>query len=304
MSIIDPNDPNLVLSPLADPVANAMYSSVEVAGLAMESLIGATLETDNEKLNGKITSVTPQSTYASTRRRGCRVDFKNDTDENEKAIVEIQINPDMGIMARNLFATAHVLTETSTRGDKIAQMVSKMPRVIFINILAYNIRDGKKDSKDIVQPFKVLYTKEPKEVAVPNFSGYNIQLPRILEMKPDFTNGLYCWAYTLYTAHVEEITIQEVVAMVPALQEYSEKNAGYQQFCDRYQMGSSDPKTRNEYVLWVNDRMREEGERQWVSDQRAISIARKLLQRNHPIEEVIEDTGLTFEEVISLQKKL
>jgi len=34
----------------------------------------------------------------------------------------------------------------------------------------------------------------------------------------------------------------------------------YQQFCERYQSVSSDPETRKEYMLWFNDRMREEGE--------------------------------------------
>jgi len=302
-------DPNLVLSPLADPVVNAMYANAEVAGLAMESFINAILATDKEKLNGKITNVTPQSSYISTRNRSCRVDVDNGTDANEKAIIEIQINPDFGIMTRNLFALSHILTGTSTKGDKIAQMVSKMPRVIFINILDYNIRE---DNVEIVQPYKILYTKEPQKIAIPNFSGYNVQLPRIVEMNPDFTNNLYCWAYTLYTAHAENKTVQEVISMTPDLQEYAEIDAGYQQFCERYQYVSSDPETRTEYRLWFNDRMREEGEKEWIiqttrnetKKEDAIAFALKLLKRNRPIEEIIEDTDLSLEEVMALQKTI
>jgi hypothetical protein len=52
-----------------------------------------------------------------------------------------------------------------------------------------------------MQPFKILYTKLPQETAIPNFNGYNVQLPRILETEPDFNSGIYCWGYTLYTAH-------------------------------------------------------------------------------------------------------
>ena len=106
--------------------------------------------------------------------------------------------------------------------------------------MCYNIRDS---NTEIVQPFKILYTKAPKEVAIPNFSGYNVQLPRILEMNADFNNALYCWAYTLYTAHVEKKSVKEVVAMTQALQEYAERDIGYQQFCERYRLASADPKT-------------------------------------------------------------
>ena len=63
MSSIDPNDPNLVLSPLADPVAGAIFANAEVAGLASESLINATLKEEKEPLlAGKVISVTPQRT--------------------------------------------------------------------------------------------------------------------------------------------------------------------------------------------------------------------------------------------------
>jgi len=230
---MNPEAPDFVMSPLADPVVSAMYANAEVAGLAMESLIRVVLESDNEQLKGKIQSLTPQSTYASARKRGCRVDIKSETDSNEKIIAEIQVKIDRSIMKRDLFAASHIFTETSTRGDTPSQMAMKMPRVIFINILGYNIRE---DNTEMIQPFKMMYTKEPKMVAIPNFSGYNVQLPRILEMEADFSNGLYCWAYTLYTAHVKSKTVQEVLAMTPVLQEYAELDKGYRQFCDRYQL--------------------------------------------------------------------
>ena len=70
MSSIDPNDSNLVLSPLADPVAGAIFANAEVAGLASESLINATLKEEKEPaLAGKVISVTPQRTHSSPTRR-------------------------------------------------------------------------------------------------------------------------------------------------------------------------------------------------------------------------------------------
>ena len=45
---------------------------------------------------------------------------------------------------------------------------------------------------------------------------------------------------------------------------------------------------------------RQEGRREGASE-RSIEIARKLLKRNRPIDEIVEDTGLTREEVENLR---
>ena len=257
MSYDEPNDPNMILSPLADPVVSAVFADEEVSGLASESLIKCILEPD-EKLLGKVVRVTPQKSYSDPFSRGSRVDVDIETDANEKAIFEINIYTDKTIMHRNIFTSSHIFKSTSSKGDTTVQMVAKMPKVIFINILMYNIRN---DNTDLVQPFKIMFTKPPQRAAIPQFSGYNIQLPRINEMEPDFTSGLYCWCYTLYTAHTENKTIQEVLNMTPELLSYAEREPGYFQFCQRYGLVSADPDTRHEYFLWLKDRWREEGVR-------------------------------------------
>ena len=295
------NDLNLVLSPLADPVVSAMYPNVEKAGLAMGSLINSTLKEDNQQLDGEIESVTPQSSYTDVENRGCRVDIETRTNVNSRVITQIQINPDPRIMIRNIFEASHIFVGTSTKGDDHAALVANMPRIIFINILTYNLR---KSNKDLVQPYKVLYTKEPTEVAIPHFSGYNIQLHRIPDMTPDFTNDLFCWGYTLYTAHKKEMTIKEVLAMTPQLQEYAERDLGYQQFCDRYDFASADAKTRREYMLWAKNRMREEGERDWIKKEAMEEVALAMLKLKRPINEIALVTGLSVEEVEALKNSL
>ncbi|MCL2356859.1 MAG: Rpn family recombination-promoting nuclease/putative transposase [Defluviitaleaceae bacterium] len=276
MKTTDPNDPNLILSPLADPVAGAIFANAEVAGLASESLINATLKEEKEPLLvGKVVSVTPQRTHSSPTRRGCRVDVDTETDANEIARYEVQISPEMHIMERDLFSAAHLLIEKSTKGDTSAQMAAKMPKVIYINLLGYILR---KTNTDMVQPFKVMYTKPPSEVAIPKFGGYNIQLPRLLEMKePDFASDLYCWCYTLYTAHLENKTVQEVVAMTPGLQAFADRDAGFRQFIDRYETVSADPETRREYAMWFDEALREEGMLAWARQEGRDEVEQKLL---------------------------
>jgi hypothetical protein len=119
----------------------------------------------------------------------------------------------------------------------------------------------------MVQPFKIMYTKPPQEVAISNFCGSNIQLPQILKMEPNFADDLYCWCYTLYTAHEDNKTMKEVVAMTPQLQAFAGRDAGFNQFYDRYETVSADTKTRREYAKWVNDTLRAAGEIEAAQDE-------------------------------------
>ncbi|MCL2572635.1 MAG: Rpn family recombination-promoting nuclease/putative transposase [Defluviitaleaceae bacterium] len=302
----DPSNPNSAPSPLADPITSAIFSSVEEAGLAAESLIRETLKSDgNEKLLGKIIRVTPQHSHISPRYRSCRVDIESETDSNEHIIVEVQTSRDPNIMRRDLFTASHIYVKTSNKGDSPTQMATKMPRVIFINILGYNIRS---DNNDLVQPFKVLYTKPPHDIAIPNFCGYNIQLPKVEEMKPDFNSGLYCWCYTLYTAHKQNKSIQEVITMTPALQAYTLEDTGFLQFCKRYNLIAGTETARWEYQRWIWDTMREEGilegAREEALEQGQViateNLARKMKEAGYPIKNIIELTGLTHNKIQEL----
>ena len=250
------------LSPLADPVINAIFANAQVSGLAAESFIKAVIESDddesNGKLNGKIISVIPQTSFTDPINRGCRVDVYVESDSNERIIFEINIYPDRTIIQRDFLAASHIFRSSSVKGDTAVQMAARMPRTVFINILTDNIRD---DNSDIVQPVKVMFTKAPIRTAMPKFSIYNIQLPQVQETKPNFSNGLYCWCYTLYTAHKENKSIQEVLQMTPELASYAEREPGYLQFCQRYGLVAADPDTRHEYFLWYMNRLREEGRR-------------------------------------------
>jgi len=57
----------IVMSPLANPVVGAIFTSVKSAGMAARSIIDSILKSDNSGLNGTITRVTPQGTYDNSR---------------------------------------------------------------------------------------------------------------------------------------------------------------------------------------------------------------------------------------------
>ncbi len=248
---------NLKPSPLADPMVNFMFANKDVAGLAAESLIRVTLQAANQDIKiGRIISVTPQRYHSDTKTRGCRVDVEVETDENEIIVFEVETTPNYIITQRDILSAAHVFTRTSKTGDTDLQMARRMPKFIAINILNYNIR---KDNKDVLQPFGIMYVKPPITSAAPNFTGYHVQLPRLMDMEADFTNEFFCWYYTMYMAHKEKKTVQEVLVMTPQLQEYAERDKGYRQFCEQYKFAAADPQTRDEYFSWYKGLMHEAG---------------------------------------------
>ena len=305
---------DIVMSPLADPVIAAIFASVETSGEAAASIVRAVLESNNRIIKGNITHITPQSTFSTPKTRGCRVDVHVETDQNEYIIVEVQINPDKHILHRNLFSSARIITETSRPGDTTASMAKRMPKIIHINLLAYNLRE---DNTDLVQPFEIMYTKAPVRQALENFSGYNIQLPRVLEMPADFSDPLYCWCYILYKAHMEEKTLQEVIDMTPEALVFASEDNGYKQFCQQYELVASNPESRKEYYAWINYHMRIEGELEWARDagmaqgletgreegraSTLVHVALNLLSTGSPMAYVVKVTGLTEEELAQLK---
>ena len=251
------NEVDIFMSPLDDPVFGAIYANAEVAGLAMESLVKAVFDSDNESFKGKIESITPQQVHLSPTERGFRVDVEVKTDTNERWIIEVQVNTDSHILLRNLVVASHVFYGSSDKGDNVWEMARKLPKVIHINILGFVLRKG---SRELLEPFKIMYTKKPKEVAIPHFYGYNIQLPNVENTEQDFTNSLYSWCYILYKAHKERKTAKEVLDMTPTLQKFARVDAGFDQFCKRYAFVTTDPESRKKHLAWVLDCMKIQGQ--------------------------------------------
>jgi predicted transposase/invertase (TIGR01784 family) len=299
----------VALSPLADPVVAAIFSDVDSAGLAIQSFLGAALAEDGVRI-GKVIEVTPQSYYKHPGERGCRIDVKASTDDNERALFEVQLNPDPTIFRRNLFSAARMLTDSSKSGTTHAELAESMPKVISINILNYDIR---RDSKHFLQPIKLLYTKPPHTVALPQFSIYNIQLPRFRESEQDFNNPLYCWIYAMDTAMRQKVTIREVISMTPELQHFATGDTGFVQYCERYDRVASDPDTRDEYYNWIDEQIRqhgmmlgaeEKGRLRGVKEglkEGKLEAARSFLAMGLPSEQVAKGTGLPLSTVLKLR---
>jgi hypothetical protein len=257
----------LNFSPFADPVVSACFSSVETAGLAVRSLGNSVTQQDGITI-AEVISVTPQSCSKTPGRRGTRVDVRSKTAANQELIYEVNMYPDHAIHQRNFLAAAQVVMEGAGEGTTSAELAKRMPYVICINILDFNIR---KDNPDWLQPAKYVYTKEPIAVAMPQYISYDIELPKFRLAPPDFTSDLYCWVYSLEEARKTGKTIKEVVDMTVEIREFADRDIGFRQFCDRYQFVAADPDTRNEFLKWQLELMRQQGIRDAALEEGALA---------------------------------
>jgi hypothetical protein len=245
----------LNFSPFADPVVSACFSNVETAGLAVRSLGNSITKQDGVTI-AEVISVTPQSYSKIPGQRGTRVDVRSKTAAKQELIFEVNMYTDRTIHQRNFLAAAQAVTESSDEGTTATLFAERMPYIICVNILDFDIR---KDNPDWLQPAKYVYVKEPVVTALPQFVGYDVELPKFRLAPPDFTSDLYCWIYALDKAHSTGKTIKEVIEMTAELREFEARDSGFRQFCDRYQFVATDPNTRDEFQKWRREVMRQQG---------------------------------------------
>jgi hypothetical protein len=154
------------MSPLADPTWSAVFPNVELAGLAAQSFAQAVTDGFIE-LRGKVTSVTPQHYSKLPGVKASKVDVNIQTDANENVNTEIQVLYDRWLNKRIWVTTSYTIIGKVPTGAAYGERASKeaadeepaddidmfvkIPKIIRINLLCYNIR-SKDESGAIVQP--------------------------------------------------------------------------------------------------------------------------------------------------------
>ena len=312
----DPNselDARVTPTPLSDPVLTAIFQNAEVSGLAIRSLINATLEDSGDKPIREVVSVTPQSVHSETSTRGFRIDVEVRAADGEIVLVEVQRKLFTSTNERTLLYVEQSLASGAKRGVALSEVTAAMPRVIAVNILEKAIRAV----GGFHQVVELTYREPPYERATDRLEVHNLELSKFRELKmEDLTKPLQCWLTALCRSQDREATLREVVKMDAQLQLYYEHDPGFAQFVDRYGTVVSMPELRKAYRRWEYDIMVEKleeernaakyaaqlAEREARGEKaKAFAIARNLLSMNLPLGQIVTATGLTLEEVESLR---
>jgi hypothetical protein len=314
------------IKPLADPVVSYIYSDAEHAGLAARSFIQAVIGRCNEKF-GNVISVTPQKLEQSdVEHRAYRVDVQAKSDENQYANQEVQLYIDEALPVRNLMEAAQLFQRHSARGTSALELRNALPMVFAINICAHEPpNDG---SSDYFRSAHFTYDQEPRDVVIPQFSLFEIQLRRFPMAEPNFADPLYCWTFMLYHMHINEMKPEEVLKMEPRVQTYYEQDEGIRQFCEQYGYAAADEHVREQYHRWTMENLRYLGEMsgarnqgfregEEVGEARGLKIgikqgevqghrnamliaAKNLLEMNFSMHDAFKATGVSIQELEQL----
>lgn len=238
---------DVVPTPLSDPVLEAIFQDANVSGLAVWSLINATLLDSGDKPISEILSVTPQKVHPTTGGRGYRLDVEALTVEGEIVILEIQISPFMSMLERNLLYAEQSLASKAKRGDTLKEAIESMPRVIVINIVEKALRSV----GGFHQVVELSYREPPYERATDRFEVHNLELDKFRKLQlKKLEKPLHLWLTALCRAQDSKTTMMEVVRMDTQLQIFYDVDPGFAQFVDRHGVVVALPDIRKAYLLW------------------------------------------------------
>jgi hypothetical protein len=301
-----------VMSPLADPVVEEIYKDEHVAGLAAGSFIGAVLSECGEVF-GTVVELTPQKRQTRLGNRGCYIDVLAKSDTNRIAAQEVQLYFDPSILQRNVLGASYQYISEARKGTTAMEMAAEMPYVSAVNIFGH-VNNCRKDNKELLQPIRFIYDKEPRDVALEQFAVFNLQLPYLPEAPADFSNPLYCWSRLLYEMHFNKKLPEEVYAMEPRIKEFVESDAGASQFIARYDEAAASPAVRRAYEDWVladfrersllqgaRDEGRKEGKIEGKKEER-FAIAQNAIAMRMSISQIEQLTGLSEAQIEELQR--
>jgi predicted transposase/invertase (TIGR01784 family) len=296
------------MDPLADPVLEYAFRNAEVSGLAMRELANATLADSGDEVIDEVISVTPQTTIKGTRgERSFKLDVFARTSGNRFVLLEVQLRRQAFINTRTHIHATKPLKDAADSGDTWGEIAEKLPRVVSINILDFEIRTPDRNFHQVIES---TYRESPHEVADNHITTHNIELPKFRRTEKSMENPLHCWLTALCDARDKVITMKEAVAMNEILQKYADANPGFTQFMQQYELANADRETRTKYDMWMVDTYLDELEKRKIAEDArtegadAMETVIRMLKNNRDISEIRAATNLPDERILNVMEML
>ena len=209
------------------------------------------------------------------------LDVRVRTKSKKTIDIEIQLLPSPELRERVVYYSAKMVTEQIGSGDPY----STIKRVISIIITDYVLIP---ESEKYHNRY-TLYDPETKSEFTDIIEVNTLELVKL----PENEDGTDLWVWMKFLSARSKEELNMIAKNSPQVQKA----------VARLMELSSDERTRLLYesrqkMEWDN-RAREQGAR----EEERVAFAKKLIMRNRPINEIIEDTGLTREEVEGLDNR-
>ena len=221
----------------------------------------------------------------SREEKGGRLDLQAKLEDGTIISIEMQLRNEYNIEERTTLYSGKVMSRETERGTDY----DDIKQVIMINILGYNFLDV----EDYISETAIVLEKHREYEVLTGIKWYFIELPKFRKQNPDMNEKINQWL-----AFIDDYDRE----MVKVAEEKNDKlkKARIEM---NYLTGEAELRERWEMdrVSAINHATRkgiEEGEKK-----NSIVIAKKLLKLNMPLEQIIEITELTKEEIENIKNK-
>ena len=196
--------------------------------------------------------------------------------------IEVQVDSAPFMESRVLFYVSKMVTEQIKESDPY----DKIKQVVSIIITGHSLIER----SDKYHHRFGLYDIESGVLLTDNLEIHTLEIPKARKVRDDSeTNQLLNWM-KFFDAKTEE-ELKMLAQTSPAMKKATV----------RLMELSADEKARQLYEARLMHQMDIDVRQRWAIKSREIEFAKKLLQRNRPIEEIIEDTGLSQDEIEALR---
>ena len=225
----------------------------------------------------------------------CRLDI-NMLVNAQRVDLEVQVNDEGDYPERAMYHWAREYSTSLPAGAGY----STLPRTIVISIIDFKLFD----CTEYWSEFKPLEVTRHTPLS-DKMGFFFFELPKV---PSDICkeNMLLLWL-SLFKANTEEelekIKAMEVPVMSEAIDAYYTITTS-PEFQEKERLRAKARHDEAQALYNAENRGRAEGRTEGRAEGKAeekIEMAKKLLKRNRPIEEIVEDTGLTYEEVTALR---
>ena len=229
----------------------------------------------------------------SIEEKGGRLDLQATLNDVIIVNIELQINNNFNIEERTTLYSSKVNSRDVKRGTDY----SEINKVIMINILGYNLLDVEEYISETV----IVLDKHRDYEVLKGIKWYFIELPKFRKKNPDMNDKIDQWICFIDDSNKEAVKMAEKnnVVLKKARKEldYLTGDAAVRRMAELREKWEMDEIAVKKHAQRIG---KEEGRIEGNVEGRMAEkkeTARKLLLKNMKIEEIIEITGLTEEEI-------
>ena len=271
---------NKILSPISDIIFKLLMGTENSIDILTDFLLAVLNLSPNE-----YDEITISNPFLLQEYKGDKLgilDVKLKLKSGKIINIEIQVDPMPFMESRILFYVSKLVTEQINEGDQY----DKIKRVISIIITDHMLI---KNSDKYHHHFG-LYDIESKVLLTDALEIHTLEIPKARKITEDTQNAnLLDWMKFF------DIKTEEELKML------AEKSPVMKKATLRLAELSADEKARQLYEAQLKERRDSYAREQGGILQAKFDIAKNLLRRNRPVDEIIEDTGLTHAEIESLR---